>query len=616
MRHLQLLPTRTIDSVGISLELYQSPVILYNPHEDDTVASPVHVGLAVTVTCPGSASRQIGGITLTRKVLLKRRLPKSLAWGRWEEIQSVNIQIVGDCLVRKRQRFECSLSLPHGIPETRKTHYDHVVHIISAVVHDIAPNYHTPSSPAPGRPRSSSYAPPTPSTATRPRRRTGESSAPLSRLPIVHETSTALIDEDEDLLSELFERHRRTPGILASCKKTFEIVHCLSPQGDIPVLDHGQVLRLSDSGRVNIRACSDLLVLGSRMDIHLDFNDLTPDTTIHAVSVSLLQETATPIKTALPDLNPTPSPIHPNNTTATRSTSPPRQRQHRPVLSRLSTLWANLKEKPPMPATSILDEYLLLTEGKDHIITAGGFGIRQGACVWRGSAGRAIDGDTADHAAYLDDSKLGALVGPDIMERTTSTLRLHRRCRLPSEVSGANASSATLAPVLAKVSHRIELDIIYSVLGQNELGKPLAPGENGGEGTMRLAKAMVEIELASCVITCSTVQPPSYFFSPTRSTVRRPSIDTARLSFASYDTTSTHLMMHGGSGPSPPPPTNVTVSHSRAFRASNGRVIGGKKVFYAEAEFEEASKVHCRDKGDCACAVMWDGLGRITSGSG
>ena len=307
------------------------------------------------------------------------------------------------------------------------------------------------------------------------------------------------------------------------------------------------------------------------------------------MSVKLIQETCTPVKTSLSDLH-TPAPT-PTNSTPTRT-----RVRDRTVFARLSTLWANFKEKPPLPESSILDEYALLDVGEDHIISqGGGFGIRQGSCVWRGETGRSMDTSRglSDDGVYLDDSKLnhGVVEGPDMesVERATSRLRVHRVARLPSEVNGAHPSSSTLVPFFAKVSHWITVDVIYSVLGQDRQGKP----DGTDEGAMRQGRTVIAVGLAPCTVIPSTVQPPSYF-SPSRPFSllrRRMSNDTGCVSTQSVET-------H-------PCPPSAKVPHSRAFRASNGRVVAGKRVFYSDAEIRDAVERHHRDKGDCACGLDW-----------
>ena len=215
-----------------------------------------------------------------------------------------------------------------------------------------------------------------------------------------------------------------------------------------------------------------------------------------------------------------------------------------------------------------------------------------------------------EQTVYLDDSKASHAVEGTL--RTTSTMRLHKRLRLPSEVHGASASSIALSPVLARVNHRFEVDVIYSILGQDQLGKPLqsTPGSDG-EGALRLAKAIVEVGIAACTITPSIIQPPSYLsFSPSLSPLcRHTSISSRTSSDTHRSNPSTSEKLRG-----------VMIPHMRAFRASNGRIVANKTVFYDEGGMEEMMSKHVREKGECACSLGrgldGEGLGRVVSGSG
>ena len=107
MRHIQVIRARTREPepCSVSLELYQSPVILYSQYsdEDDGSAGPTHLGLAVTVSLDGR--RRIGGVTLVRQVLIRRKIPQTKQWARWEPLQQEQIQVVGERTVCGKQRY-------------------------------------------------------------------------------------------------------------------------------------------------------------------------------------------------------------------------------------------------------------------------------------------------------------------------------------------------------------------------------------------------------------------------------------------------------------------------------------------------------------------------------
>jgi len=395
-------------------------------------------------------------------------------------------------------------------------------------------------------------------------------------------------------------------------------------------------------------------VTGSRLDLNLDFRDLTPDTTIHAISTKLVQETCTPVRAIDTESSPThTSPVTDSSDRSTsllRSLNPNNRSERRrgPVRSTLSTLWASIIEKPPILKSAILDEYLIFTEGADHAVTPNGFQLRYGHRLWRGEAGRAVDSAqhqreavseaNRDEEVYLDDIKAGLTSqgGMERTERTNSTMRLNRRLRLPSEVQGMGPSSITLSPVLARVSHRIEVDVIYSILGREQdqpdkpRGSKLLHGDDGDaeEGAMHLAKAMVQINLAACTVTPSVIQPPAYLKPTTppnqipitfshSQLQRHHSRISRRTSIGTVDTHRPTLNdFLSRSRSTFPLPMNAAIPHSRAFLASNSRIVARKSVFYNEGEVEDAVARHCLDKGECACRLMREGLWRVISGSG
>jgi hypothetical protein len=108
MRSLQLLRSRTNnDNLGISIEQYQSPIILYNQsgyNIDDAAQRAEAARLNLAVTFNSRSPKQIGGLSLMRKVLLKRRIPNSKKWGEWETVQTEKAEVVGNCEVLGGQR--------------------------------------------------------------------------------------------------------------------------------------------------------------------------------------------------------------------------------------------------------------------------------------------------------------------------------------------------------------------------------------------------------------------------------------------------------------------------------------------------------------------------------
>ena len=271
-----------------------------------------------------------------------------------------------------------------------------------------------------------------------------------------------------------------------------------------------------------------------------------------------------------------------------------------------------------------------------------GVGSAKTSFLWRGEAGRVLDReshlagvrwplhgrtnsgvannpdlptvdedmefDPEDYMADAKASHASPADGHDLTERTTSRLRLYRRARLPSQVNGANHSTSTLTPILAKVTHRIVVDVIYSILGQDPLGKRLVRAESSLEGTMRQVTTKFEVELAPCSLIPITVQPPSYVDGPRNPSPSRHSPPTQIHSPPGLQrrfSTQSEIMSVRSSegGLNVPRLPSADIAHSRAFRASNGLVIAPKRVFYSDHDIRIAAREHLKDNALCACVM-------------
>ena len=120
-----------------------------------------------------------------------------------------------------KRSFDVYIHLPARLVETRQTHYDQVIHLLTAIVHDLAPVYRGIKTSKKGRRNGD------------PSKQDGDETAVMGR--------------------------RRNKDILAQLQQPFDVVHCPSLRGDIPMLECEQIVRLSDSGKVNIKAFSQLV---------------------------------------------------------------------------------------------------------------------------------------------------------------------------------------------------------------------------------------------------------------------------------------------------------------------------------------------------------------------
>ena len=103
---LQIIRSWTRQQLSVSVDLYQSPVVLYDQSDESSASLSAscinHIGASVTVRSEGNIN--IGGITLVRQVLLRRKKPKTKEWTDWVEMQREEHNVVGECLVGTRER--------------------------------------------------------------------------------------------------------------------------------------------------------------------------------------------------------------------------------------------------------------------------------------------------------------------------------------------------------------------------------------------------------------------------------------------------------------------------------------------------------------------------------
>lgn len=115
-----------------------------------------------------------------------------------------------------------------------------------------------------------------------------------------------------------------------------------------------------------------------------------------------------------------------------------------------------------------------------------------------------------------------SLVLPEEFEQETpDSLELRTMVRIPSPIIGAHATSpAILDSRLTRISHRLRLEVLFSVLGEDEHGKPLRGKKTSTneppEGTVRRLWVEHEVILRSCVLGPDNIKVPTYIACPGR----------------------------------------------------------------------------------------------------
>lgn len=108
---------------------------------------------------------------------------------------------------------------------------------------------------------------------------------------------------------------------------------------------------------------------------------------------------------------------------------------------------------------------------------------------------------------------------PSIVDTATDeTFTLRTQCRLPSPIVGIHASTPTLIdPRISRVTHRLRVDVLFSVLGEDESSNPLPNPTRSAcppEGTVRRLWVEHAVTLRVCMLTPdSTIIPPYHSLS-------------------------------------------------------------------------------------------------------
>lgn len=119
-------------------------------------------------------------------------------------------------------------------------------------------------------------------------------------------------------------------------------------------------------------------------------------------------------------------------------------------------------------------------------------------------------------------SDTGPIYHPDLIEPTMTPLgdsfALKRQCRLPSPIVGIHSSTPTLLdPRISRVTHRLRVEVLFSVLGLDEHDNPLPlpkskdkHSQSPAEGTTRRLWVEHAIPLRVCMLGPDSTITPTY----------------------------------------------------------------------------------------------------------
>jgi hypothetical protein len=217
---------------------------------------------------------------------------------------------------------------------------------------------------------------------------------------------------------------------------------------------------LAKIGHLSVAIDSPQFTLGQTADLAIDITGLSPITTIHSITVNLVQTST--IATC------------PSKFTTERA-APPKDIEIRSELT---------------------EEYQLYTYGTAWSRMPGRTRPWRGSYVWR----RSEAGHLVTEVSEMEDHPLDRSAEDGFGLSTTLTL--------PSPVIGAHPTDVRDNPAFSTVSHHLAIQFEYSILGQDSRGEPLSPkGSEVMEGSVRswtLEKAVqVHSDLSAATFTAA-----------------------------------------------------------------------------------------------------------------
>lgn len=240
-------------------------------------------------------------------------------------------------------------------------------------------------------------------------------------------------------------------------------------------------------GILDLGVSSQHMVLGHHADLTVDLSALSPSTTIHSISTTLLQTTGI-------------------------AQCPSKYSSSAAILS--DTYEGR---------TEMLDRFELHSHGISWARMAGRARPYRGAYVWRGT-----------EASVYTTVAMGSNDLP-VDRHHPDGFGLSARLDIPSPIIGALPSTTHIDPAFASTSHLLVTRIEYSVLGEDVQGQPLPTDEEGRpvEGSVRSWLLEKEIELHSDLSLATSTATPAYSPSPPAKPVldrtTEPSIDCASI---------------------------------------------------------------------------------------
>ena len=324
-------------------------------------------------------------------------------------------------------RFEFVVEVPFTLVSTRTTHFDKISHRLHAAVLDTTPGYDHLLDGS------------TSSTLSSVLRRL----RPKQTIPSVFDSTPTLA-------------HAIEPVNLFTCR---------SEEG-ATVYSWRYASEMEGLGHLAVALDSQQFTLGGSVDFSIDLTALSPSTTIHSITASLVQAT-------------------------TKSTCP-------------SNYFAGkgISVEGGGGSTELLDKYQLYSYGTSWSRMPGRIRPPHGSYIWRGAEGM----------GYVRDS----LGGNDLrVDRShPDGFGLFATLSLPSPIIGAHPTTVDDNPAFSTIAHHLELQLEYSVLNQDIRGDPLCSNDSEPmEGSVRTWTLEKSLQIHSDLSSATSTPPPPYLYT-------------------------------------------------------------------------------------------------------
>jgi hypothetical protein len=330
-----------------------------------------------------------------------------------------------------KHRFEFVIEVPLTLVSTRTTHFEKITHQLHATVLDNTPCYdHLLDGSA-----------------------SSTLSSFLSRL------------RPKQTISSVFG----PAPTLARAIEPINVFSCGTEDGDT-ICNWRYLIEMNGLGHLAVALESQQFTLGGYVDLSLDLTALSPSTTIHSITASLVQSTTRP---ACP------------------------------------FKYSSAKGIPVDVAegsAELLDKYQLYSYGTSWSRMPGRIRPFHGSYIWRGAEGvEYVRNSMGDRDLLVDRSHFNGF-------------GLSTTLSLPSPIIGAHPTTVDDNPVFSTIAHHLELQFEYSVLNQDIRGDLISINDSEPtEGSVRTWTLEKSLQIHSDLSSASSTAAPPYSPSPTPS---------------------------------------------------------------------------------------------------